>query len=516
MRRRRAAELGRLPSVELPSVPADAAAQVAALAEWARSSLIVPAGHPRAGEAMEFPDYAVSFLIDALSSRESLLCMARKNGKSAVVAVLALGFLVGPLRREGWRGGVCSLSKEKANELRLQCEQIAIAANLPGLKFIRSPQPGRIESATGRLDILSADRNAGAASGFDLVLVDETGLFPARSRSLLGGLRSSISARDGRVIHISIRGESELLQEVIDRRDDPGVAVHLYESAPDCALDSRKAWRASNPGLGTIKAVSYMADEARRVASCPADQPGFRAYDLNAKLDPSRQPIVTVAQWTACEVGELPERKGRCYAGIDLGGSASMACAVAFFPESQRLEAWGAFPSVPGLKQRGSADGVGNDYQRMEDAGDLALWGAGEVTDVEGFLKYVAGELKGFHVQAAGADRYRQAECRTVLQSAAVNWPMVWRGTGASAGADGSADVRAFQNAVMGRKAKVKKCLLWRSAVAMSQVRTDVAGNPALYKASSNARIDAVQAGVIALGLAALEPPNRRRRRFAF
>ena len=48
-----------------------------------------------------------------------------------------------------------------------------------------------IESATGSLDTLSADRTAGHASGYDLVIVDETGLFPLRARDLLAGLRSS-------------------------------------------------------------------------------------------------------------------------------------------------------------------------------------------------------------------------------------------------------------------------------------------------------------------------------------
>ena len=304
-------------------VPADAAGKVRALAEWARASLIVPAGHPRAGEPMELPDFAIRFLIDALSSRESLLCMARKNAKSAVAAILALGFLVGPLRRDGWRGAVCSLSKEKANELRMQAEQIAIASGLTGLQFIRSPQPGRVESSSGRLDILSADRNAGAASGFDLVLVDETGLFPARSRALLGGLRSSISARDGRVIHISVRGDSELLQEIIDRRGDPGVAVHLYESEPDCDLGDRKSWASANPGLGSIKSVAYMEDEARRVASCPADQPGFRAFDLNARLDPEREPIVTVNQWRKLRAFVLRRDRGRCQR---CGGTDRLEC----------------------------------------------------------------------------------------------------------------------------------------------------------------------------------------------
>ena len=82
-----------------------------------------------------------------------------------------------------------------------------------------------IESATGSLDTLSADRTAGHASGYDLVVVDETGLLPERARDLLAGWRSSISARNGTIRHISIRGDSPLFREVLA---NPAVPSHVY------------------------------------------------------------------------------------------------------------------------------------------------------------------------------------------------------------------------------------------------------------------------------------------------
>ena len=122
-----------------------------------------------------------------------------KNAKSAVCAILALGHLCGPLRTPGWRGSIASITKEKAAELRNQVAQIAEASGLD-VTIRRSPYPGAIISATGMLETLSADRGAGHASGFDLVIVDETGLMPERSRELLAGLRSSVSAKGGRIV----------------------------------------------------------------------------------------------------------------------------------------------------------------------------------------------------------------------------------------------------------------------------------------------------------------------------
>ena len=71
-----------------------AADPVGALASWAREKLIVPPGHPRSGEPMTLPDFAVDWLRASWSSHESALSTARKNAKSAIAAVLALGYLV--------------------------------------------------------------------------------------------------------------------------------------------------------------------------------------------------------------------------------------------------------------------------------------------------------------------------------------------------------------------------------------------------------------------------------------
>ena len=244
---------------------------VGELATWAANTLIIPSGHPLAGGPMELPDFAESWLRESWFSHESALSTARKNGKSAIAAVVCLGYLTGPLRRPGWRGAIASLDKGKAAELRRQVAEIAEASNLD-IRIRRSPYPGIIESATGSLDTLSADKSAGHASGYDLVIVDETGLFPLRGRDLLAGLRSSVSARNGQIRHISIRGDSELFTEILI---NPSVAKHVHAAPDGCEIDDESAWYAANPALGKIKSVEYMRAEVLRVRGVPSDEPSF-------------------------------------------------------------------------------------------------------------------------------------------------------------------------------------------------------------------------------------------------
>ena len=479
---------------------------VAALAEWSRDVLKVPPGHPASGQPMELPDFAIEFLREGWTAHESALAMARKNGKSAICAVLALGFLCGPLRVPGWRGAVASLNREKAAELRGQIAAIAEASDLE-VHIRRSPYPGKILSPTGEFETLAADRSAGHASSFDLVISDETGLFPERSRELLAGLRSSVSAKGGRIIHISVRGDSPLYREVLE---NPATVAHVYAAPDDCEIEDRAAWAAANPGLGTIKQTSYMEAEVARIAGAPGDEPSFRAYDLNLPLDPATEMILSPADLRRCFVEKPPKRSGQCFLGFDFGESASGTAAAAIWPATGRLETWFAFGDNPTLTKRAKRDDA--PYLEMQRRGELHLY-AGRVVKVDDFLSDVKADLAGCRVKAAAADSYKDSEAKDFLDRAAVKWPVAFRRVGA--GKDGGRDVRAFQRLVHQRKLRMAENLSLVTAIAKSRIRRDGNGNPGLDRATGRGRIDVLSAAVIAAGLA--EPHfDRNPRRFRY
>ena len=468
---------------------------VGALVAWSRDVLKVPVGHPAAGAAMVLPEFAVDFIRAGWNAHESALSMARKNAKSAICAVLALAYLAGPLRRPGWRGAVASVSKEKAAELRGQIEAIAIASGLPGLRFRRAPYPGMVLSDTGSIEVLSSDRTAGHSSSFDLVIVDETGLMPERSRELLAGLRSSVSAKGGRIVHISIRGDSPLYAEILS---NPAVVTRTYQAPEGCRLDDEDAWRAANPGLGTIKQRAYMRNEVERIRGTPGDEPTFRAFDLNQRLDPTREMICSPDDLRGCFADELPERAGDAYLGFDFGEATSATAAAAVWPETGRAEFWMAFGDVPPVHERARRDDA--PYAAMVDRGELALH-PGRVVHPDRFLSDVQADLDGCHVKAAAADGYKDSEVRDFLDRAAVRWLIDFRRVGA--GKDGGRDVRSFQRLVLNRRLTMRPSLALVTAIAKSTIRRDGNGNPGLDKATSRGRIDVLSAAVIAAGLAA-------------
>ena len=133
--------------VEAPAWPSDPAA---AVIEWAADSLVVPPGHPRAGQPFELPDYLADVVRDIYRPgvREVLLLIARKNAKGAAVAVVLLAHLAGPLRRLGWRAGVASISKEKAGDL-----ESAMPANIRGERPGRAAVPAVASSGENRFAV---------------------------------------------------------------------------------------------------------------------------------------------------------------------------------------------------------------------------------------------------------------------------------------------------------------------------------------------------------------------------
>ena len=493
-----------------PGLPADPAQSIA---DWSTDTLTVPPGHPRQGEPMTLPDYGVDFLRDVFDPQfsEISLLIARKNSKSGVAAVMLLAHLIGPCRSLGFRAGIVSVSKEKAGELKMQMQAIAEASKLRGLTFRRSPAPGRVESRFGSVDILSTE-SGGMASGFDLAISDELGLFQDRDRELVNSMRSSVSARAGKFLSLSVIGNSPFVREILDRRGkDPHLSVHLFQAREGCALDSEEDWLLANPGMAPgveIKQRSYMVSESTRVSFSTADQSSYRALDLNLPATPGTEMICSVSDWSKCETEDPPAPSKRCWIGLDLGGSASMSCVAAWF-DNGLLKVWGAFPRIPSLKARGKADNA--NYEAMAERNELLTFGE-RTTDPVGLIKHVAAEIgPDVKVEKMAADSYRRSEVQDAIAAAECRWPTEFRRVGG--GPHGFEDVAALQRAVLDAKFRTKPSLLLVSAIVNSAVRRDGNGNASLDKRRANGRIDPMQATVIAAGLVE-RAANRPKRKF--
>ena len=501
-RRRTAARTRRQSKREAPDNLAES------VAAWCKRRLKIPVGHELAGQAMELPKFAVDFLRAALAAvcHSAYLLVSRKNSKSSSLACLILAYLAdgGPLRRAGFRAAIVSVTKIKAAELKRQIQDISEASGLRGLSFPKSPAPGRVVSRWGSCEILSAADYEGHSSGFDLVLIDEIGLLGERYRALIAGLKSSLTAKRGRMICLSIMGDSPFTQEALALKGHEGVVVHHYAGDEGCAIDDPNQLRKANPGIESgILHLEDLIRDARMAKKIPANEPHFRAHHLNQRQSPTKELICSPTEWQKCVVKhslELPPRTGEAWIGFDPGGSASLTATCTMWANG-RVEFHTAVPAIPSLAERGTADGCGGLYVQAASRGELRAY-SGKVTPIRDFLAGVIHDLAGVELVGGGSDQYRRAEVEQVLDDPATGVEFDWSFRRMGAGPQGSSDVRAFQTFLLKGEIKTVTSLLFAYGLSSATIARDGNGNPSLLR-SGRGRIDLVSAAVLASGLRA-------------
>lgn len=468
---------------------------------WAQKRLVVPTGLLEGSPWRVYP-FQLDFITGFFRCQESGLSIARKNGKSALIASLLLAHLDqdSPFYRPNWRGAVGSVTGDKAKEMRIQVMQIAEASGIDVLE-VRSPTPGSIESGSAVVNFMNSESWAGQSIGVDLAVIDEAGMLKERQREFFNSMASSVSARGGKFCCISIQGDGPMFAEMRERGEVDKNRRYTYfqehaarpDDDPYCVDTFRKA----NPGLGTkknpgIKDLSYMYSASRRAQMSPSDWPYFAAHDLNMPLAPDRQMICTPQDWERCVVEGLPEPDGPCYLGVDLGGGNAMSAAWAYWPESGRVQAYGAFPDTPPIGDRASQDNA--PYLEMIARGELFTY-KGRVTPVGAFLSDVLNRLPVTPVMV-GSDAYRKAELYQALESEGIAVNVELRG-----GQEASRDTRAFQTSVLKGSFKMRKSLLVANQISNTELKSNTRGEFTLQRASKNRRIDAISAGAIAAGM---------------
>lgn len=489
-----------------PPLPTGAeAAEI--IVKWAADKLVIPSG-PLTGQPFILQGWQQEWLAGALADgiQEAGLSVARKNGKTGLVAVAVLAHLVGPLHRPGWTAVCISYDSDLALELRAAAVQTAEASRLYGWRLEKSPRPGRIHGRQRtECRFLAADRSSGHAIGADLAIVDEAGLLLERQRDLWESVHGALAARGGRLWAISIQGTSPMFAEMESRADDPTVHWQRYQASEQAALDDPTEWANANPGLGSLKSRDYMAGQASKAMQIPANESYFRSQHLNQTISPSREPIVTVAQWQAC-LQHAPlfddRNEEEVIIGIDLGGAKSMSSAALLHPVSGKLDLYAALPGIPDPVTRGQADRVGTRYYEWVRHGAVWLDHGKRLVDIPAFLDRIRSTLPPDIKVWAVADQFRRAEMTQALADAGLTWSITWTGSPGTRSREAVHDLRSFQSWVARGKLRPRhnaELLEW--AISESHI-VHTNGQPTLVKARELSRIDALQAAVLATGLA--------------
>ena len=448
---------------------------------------------------------------------DAALSVARGAGKSTLCAAIADAALCGPLRRQRAEVVIAASSFSQA---RIVFEAVVAGLgravsnfrvqNSQNLAVITCPESG------ARVRVVGSDPRRMHGLQPLIVIVDEPAQHPPTSAdAAIAALRTSLGKVEGsRLIAIGTRPASaeHWFSRALDGRD--GYAQVHAARASDPPFRYR-TWVKACPSLPYFPALrARVKAEAEAARLDPSLLASFRALRLNLGVsDVLESMLLEPGTWAAAERVQVPA-EGPFVLGLDLGTSAAMSAAAAFWPATGRLDSLAVFPEQPSLAERGRADNVRDLYSRMAARGELLQRGE-LVSSVPGLLTAVR-DRWGVP-RAVVCDRWREAELRQCLEAA--RFPaagLIVRGQGFK---DGGQDLRAFRRAVVKGRVRPVVSLLLRSAMAEARAVMDPAGNAKLGKRTEGgrraaARDDAAAAAILAVaaGVRAYRPGTASRK----
>ena len=242
-------------------------------------------------------------------------------------------------------------------------------------RVLRSEQVAVVEDRLTGAHYRAREASAGTLHGSApaLVVADEPAQWkPTQADRIYAALRSRLGKIPGaRLLAIGTlpAGADHWFKRLLDRN---GVT---YQAPADADPFNPATWHAANPSLRYMPEL--LRTYEREAAEAAADSsllPGFTALRLNmGTADVEVALLLEAGTWEGAEADLQPAPAGGYVLGVDLGGSAAMSAAAAYWWGAGRLDCFAYFAAVPDLEKRGRRDAVGTLYQDMHKRGELYL-----------------------------------------------------------------------------------------------------------------------------------------------
>ena len=274
--------------------------------------------------------------------RETLLLVARKNGKTTLLAAIALYLLVADY--EG-AAEIYSVATKKDQAKKKLTEAVNMVKQSPELRAIIKKRRNDIyfPATASIFEALASDSNTLDGLNSHAVIIDE--LHAIRDRNLYEVMKQSTSSRRQPIV-IMITTSGTVRESVFDNiyelacniadgkiTEDTFLPV-LYELDDRAEWTDPQAWIKANPGLGTIKRYSTLASFVERAKKNPEDLPGVLCKDFNVKS-------VTAAAWLSYDEVKSDatftmQDVYNTYAigGCDLSATTDLTCATLLIRKS--------------------------------------------------------------------------------------------------------------------------------------------------------------------------------------
>ena len=257
-------------------------------------------------------------------TRNAIISFAKKNGKTALVAFLLLLHTCGPEARPNTQLVSTAQSRDQASVIfNLAKNIVYMSRDLESCLVIRESKKEIFCPGLGTLyRALSSESSTAHGLSPIFAVHDELGQVRGAISDLYNAVENAMGAHDrplSIVISTQAPTDNDLLSRLIDDASagaDPHTVLSLYTADLDLDPFSVRALKQANPAYGDFLSRSELQGQAARARRMPAQEPQFRNYNLNQRVE-AKAPFVSRSVWELNAAAPGP-MTGVCYGGLDL------------------------------------------------------------------------------------------------------------------------------------------------------------------------------------------------------
>lgn len=480
--------------------------RAAAVIEFIETLCLVPEG-AGVGQPMVLAEFQRQFIRDVYDNtagtRRAFLSLARKNGKTGLIAALLLAHLVGPEAVRNSQIVSGAMSRDQAALV------FGLASKMVGLSPVLSEVVRIVPSGKRLIGLpLNVEFRALAADGKTahglspvLAILDEVGQVRGPQSDFVDAITTSQGAHAEPlllVISTQAASDADLLSVWLDDARvsaDPRIVCHLYAAPDDADLLDRSAWKAANPALGLFRSEDDLREQMKQAQRMPSMENTARNLLLNQRVS-TEAPFVSPDVWKSCAADPLPF-DGPVFGGLDLSARNDLTALVLV---GKVDGVWQVQPHFwtpqKGLHDRARRDRAPYDVWHQQ---GLLRTTPGASVDYEAVARDVAEILDGLDVQAIAFDRWRMDVMQREMERLGLALPLVPFGQGFK---DMSPALDTLEAELLNARIAHGMHPVLTMCAANATTTKDPAGNRKLDKSRATGRIDGMQALAMAMGVA--------------
>lgn len=463
------------------------------------------------GSPLRLEPFQKKFILDVYDNpagtHTGYLSIARKNGKTALIAAIMLAHLVGPEARLNSQVVSGARSREQAAQVfNYAVKMVQLSERLQSLVRV-VPSSKRMIGIPLNVEYRALAAEGRTAHGLSpvLAILDEVGQVRGPQDDFIDAITTAQGAHEAPLllaISTQAATDADLFSIWLDDAmsgEDPHIVCHLYAAPADAEVMDRGAWFAANPALGVFRSVADMQKEAGKASRMPTAENTFRNLCLNQRVTVF-SPFVSPSVWDSCcaAPASLEEAGAEVYAGLDLSSRTDLTALVVGWRDADGCMHVVPFFWTPekGLLDRAKRDRAPYDVWARE---GVLRTTPGATVDYEVVVRDMVEIFAGLNLVALGFDRWRIDVLRK--ECSRIDWepPLVEFGQGFK---DMSPALDLLEADLLNERVAHGGNPALTMCAAQSVVIKDPAGNRKLDKQRSTGRIDGMVAMAIMFGVA--------------